>query len=332
MQGDNIVKIIINGVLIGILGIVLVLGIFSSFYTVDEQSQAIIVTLGKVTTVVGAGPHFKIPYITRCIKVPVNITQKITIGYSEEEANEVITNDEESRIMTGDDNIVLVDFFIEWKVSDPIDYVYNSGNPEAILKALSQSSARNIIGSELVDEVLTTGKDRIQNEIEDRIRENLEEYDIGVQVIDVKIQDSEAPNSTVTKAFKAVEDAKLKRETLITQANTYSEQKIPAAQSEADKLTQEAEAYYQSRVKMASGEADRFNLMYSEYAKYPEVTRTRMYLEMVEKIYPNLHIYINTTDGGATTLIPVGSLSSSTIGSVIDNTPVVQNPNINTEG
>ena len=216
--------------------------------------------------------------------------------------------EDESRIMTGDDNIVCVDFFIEWKISDPVAYLYNSNNPVAILKALSQSCARNIIGSELVDEVLTTGKDRIQSEIEDKIRENLEQYNIGIQVYDVKIQDSEPPNQSVSAAFKAVEDAKLEKETLITEANTYSEQKIPNAKSRADKLTADADAYYQSRVMEATGEVERFNAIYNEYAKYPDMTKTRMYLEIIEKLLPGMDIYINTTDGGTSTLIPIKDL------------------------
>lgn len=275
------------------------------FYTVDEQNQAVITTFGKMSSVQSAGAHFKIPIVQHAEKVPVNVTQKITIGYWYDSDGNIHIEEDESRIMTGDDNIVLVDFFIEWKISDPVAYLYNSDNPEAILKALAQASARNVIGSELVDEVLTTGKDRIQSEIEDKIRENLEEYNIGIQVKDVKIQDSEPPNSSVTAAFKAVEDAKLEKETMITEANTYKEKKIPAAESEADKLRKDADAYYEARVAEATGEVERFNSIYTEYAKYPDMTRTRMYLEVIEKLFPGMTIYINTTEGGTSTIIPI---------------------------
>ena len=291
------------------IGLAILAAIPASFYTVNEQNQAVVTTFGKVSAVEGAGPHFKVPIAQKVAKVPVNITQKITIGYTYDEYDNLIILEDESRIMTGDDNIVCVDFFIEWKISDPVAYLYHSDNPEAILKALAQSSARNIIGSELVDEVLTTGKDRIQNEIEDKIRENLQDYDIGVQVYDVKIQDAEPPNATVSAAFKAVEDAKLKKETMITQANTYAEQEIPAAQSKADKLLQEAEAYYQARVKIASGEVEKFNAIYNEYSKYPDVTRSRMYFELIEEMLPGMDIYINTTNGGTSTLVPIQSLN-----------------------
>lgn len=298
----------ISSILVAIL---IVLTLFGSVYQVDEQSQAVLTTFGKVSSIEDAGLHFKIPFIQRVRYVPINMTQSITIGYEHDKDGNVITNDSESRIMTGDDNILLVDFFIEWKISDPVDYLYNSNNPEDILKVLAQSSARNIIGSELVDEVLTTGKDRIQNEIEDKIRENLEDYDIGIQIIDVKIQDVEPPTSSVVQAFKAVEDAKLYKETLITEANTYGEQNIPDAESKADKLTKDADAYYESKIKLASGEADRFNSIYEEYSKYPDVTRTRMYLEVIEKLFPNMKIYVNTTNGGTNTMLPLESFATS---------------------
>ena len=283
--------------------------ILSGFYTVNEQNQAVVTTMGAVTGVEGAGPHFKIPYIQKATKVPVNVTQQLTIGYYHDEDGILQIVSDENRIMTGDDNIVCVDFFIEWKISDPVAYLYNSDNPKAMLKALVQSCARNIIGSELVDEVLTTGKDRIQSAIEDKIRENLDEYDIGVQIVDVKIQDAEPPNQSVQAAFTAVEDAKLQKDTLVTNAKTYSSEQLPSAQSKADKLTKEAEAYYQTRVMQATGEVDRFNAIYEEYSKFPDMTRTRMYLELIEKLYPGMDIYVNTTEGGTSTLIPIKEIS-----------------------
>ena len=285
--------------------VVVVLGLlfFGPVYTVGEQEQAVVTTFGAVTEVTGAGAHLRIPFIQSVQKVPTYITQKMYIGYGYDSYGNVMTNDDESRIMTGDDNIVLMDYFLEWKISDPVAYLYNSNAPQTILKALAQACARNYVGSSLVDDILTSGKEQAQTTIRENIRENLEQYNIGVQIIDVKIQDVEPPTAEVAAAFKAVEDAKQQRETTITQANTYSEQQIPAAKSEADKILQEAEANYAAKVALATGEAARFNAMYEEYSKYPEVTRTRMYLEMAEELLPGMKIYINTSDG-ATVLVP----------------------------
>lgn len=281
---------------------------FSPVYTVGEQEQAVVTTFGAVTAVTDAGPHFKIPLIQTANKVPTYITQKMYIGYNYDNYGSVRVNEDESRIMTGDDNIVLMDYFLEWKVSDPVAYLYNSDAPQEILKGIAQACARNYVGSSLVDDILTSGKEQAQTTIRENIRESLEQYQIGIQIIDVKIQDVEPPTEQVAAAFKAVEDAKQQRETTITQANTYSEQQIPAAKSEADRILQEAEANYASRVALATGEAARFNAIFDEYAKYPEVTRARMYLEMIEELLPKMKIYINATEGGTTVMIPAEGL------------------------
>lgn len=284
----------------------------SPVYTVGEQEQAVVTTFGRVTAVTDAGAHFMIPIVQSVRKVPTYVTQKMYIGYNYDNDGDMYVNEDESRIMTGDDNIVLMDYFLEYKVSDPVAYLYNSDSPTAILKGIAQACARNYVGSSLVDDILTSGKEQAQASIRENIRESLSEYNIGIQILDVKIQDVEPPNQTVAAAFKAVEDAKQKRETIITQANTYSEEKIPAAQSEADKLIQEANANYESRIALARGEAARFNAIFQEYAKYPEVTKSRMYLEMIEELLPEMNIYVNTTNGGSTTLIPIEGLLGST--------------------
>ena len=295
-----------------VLAAAVAVSLFGPVYTVGEQEQAVVTTFGKVTAVMDAGPHFRIPLIQAVRKVPTYVTQKMYIGYEYTSSGDMYVNEDESRIMTGDDNIVLMDYFLEYKVSDPVAYLYNSDAPDAILKGIAQACARNYVGSSLVDDILTSGKEQAQVAIRENIRENLDTYNIGIQILDVKIQDVEPPNSTVAAAFKAVEDAKQKRETIITQANTYSEEKIPAAKSEADKMIQEAKANYEARIALAKGEAARFEAIYQEYAKYPEVTRSRMYLEMIEELLPEMKVYVNTTDGGSTTLIPIEGLLGTT--------------------
>jgi len=295
-----------------VIVVLIALLIFGSIYTVGEQEQAVVTTFGKVTAVTDAGPHFRIPVAQAVRKVPTYVTQKMYIGYDYTSGGEMYVNEDERRIMTGDDNIVLMDYFLEYKVSDPVAYLYNSNSPAAILKGIAQACARNYVGSSLVDDILTSGKEQAQASIRENIRESLDAYNIGIQILDVKIQDVEPPNSTVAAAFKAVEDAKQRRETIITQANTYSEEKIPAAQSEADKLIQEANANYEARIALARGEAARFSAIYQEYAKYPDVTKSRMYLEMIEELLPEMNIYVNTTEGGTTTLIPVEGLLGAT--------------------
>lgn len=298
------VKWIIPAALIAVLGL-------SSFYTVAEQEQAVVTTFGAVTSVETVGLHFKIPFLQRVQKIPVNIIQEMSIGYGYSDG-EMYTVEDESRMLTGDDNIIDIDFYLEWKINDPAAYLYHSNDAKGILKALTQSCARNIVGSKLVDDLMTTGKDAIQSEIEDKVRENLEQYDIGVDIVDVKIQDVVPPTNEVLVAFKNVENAKLERETIINNARTYEEQTVPEAKSQADKILRDAEANKAARIAQAEGEASRFNAMYAEYANNKEITRQRMYLEMLEELLPGMDVYINTTSGGTSTLIPVGALSGAT--------------------
>ncbi|MBQ8144829.1 MAG: FtsH protease activity modulator HflK [Butyricicoccus sp.] len=300
----NVVKWIVPLAIVAVIGL-------GSFYTVEEQEQAVVTTFGKVTAVESVGLHFKAPLVQKVEKLPVNIIQEMTIGYGYDSSGEMYILEDESRMLTGDDNIIDIDFYFEWKISDPVAYLYHSNDAQGILKALTQSCARNIVGSKLVDDLMTTGKDAIQSEIEDKVRENLVQYDIGVDIVDLKIQDVDPPTDAVSVAFKNVENAKLERETIINNAKTYEEQTVPQAQSEADKILREAEANKAARIAQAEGEASRFNAMYAEYANNKDITRQRMYLEMVEELLPGMDVYINTTDGGTSTLIPVGTLTGA---------------------
>ncbi len=288
-----VIKTVLMVVVVFLLGIVLI----SSTYTVKETEQALVTTFGKLTSVTSAGFHFKLPWpIQSVIKEEVNRTQKITIGYREENPNENIIS--ESKMITGDYNIVNVDFFLEWKISDGYKYVYSSDNPEKILKMIAQASARSVISSKTVDEVLTTGKPVIQAEIKDKIQEKLAHYDIGVQVLSVKIQDSEPPTEDIKMAIKEVETAKQEKETAINKALAYANKTLPDAQSKADKLLREAESYKTARINEAKGQVAKFNAMYDEYSKFKDITKTRMYLETIEDILPGVTVYIDTTGTG----------------------------------
>ena len=208
---------------IAIVAVVLVLlaGIGSCFYTVNDKQQAVVTTFGRVTDVVDAGVHFKLPFgIQHVQKVDVNVYQKIELGYSSD-GNYYSVNESESTMITGDYNIVNVDFFVEYKISDPVQYLYSSNDPELILRNLIQSQIRNVVGSSTVDAVLTDGKENIQMQVKDLVSQILQEYEIGLTLVDVKIQDAEPPTQEVIEAFKAVETAKQQAETVINDAKAY---------------------------------------------------------------------------------------------------------------
>jgi len=200
---------------------ILFLSGLTCFYTVDDKQQAVVTTFGKVTDITDAGVHFKLPFgIQKVQKVDVNVYQKIELGYSSS-GDSYLVNESESTMITGDYNIVNVDFFVEYKISDPEKYLYSSNNPELILRNLIQSQVRNVVGSSSVDSVLTDGKENIQMQVKDLVTEILAEYDIGLTLVDVRIQDSEPPTQEVIEAFKAVETAKQKAETVVNDAKAY---------------------------------------------------------------------------------------------------------------
>ena len=290
--------------------VLLIVGMgLTCFYTVDDKQQAVVTTFGKVTDVVDAGIHFKLPFgIQQALKVNTNVYQKIELGYRSGD-NEF--NESESTMITGDYNIVNVDFFVEYKIADPVRYLYSSDEPELILRNLIQSQVRNVVGSSSVDAVLTDGKENIQMQVKELVTQILEEYDIGLTLVDVKIQDAEPPTAEVIEAFKAVETAKQKAETVINDAKAYQNAQIPDAQAKADKLIQNAEYLKQKRINEAVEQVAMFEAMYTEYEQNPGITRSRMYYEAISQALPGVKLYINTGDAGSVqTLLPLEPMVS----------------------
>ena len=286
-------------------------GAMSCFYTVDDKQQAVVTTFGKVTDITDAGVHFKLPFgIQNVEKVDVNVYQKIELGYSSKNGNK---NTSESTRITGDYNIVNVDFFVEYRIADPVQYLYSSNDPELILKNLIQSQVRNVVGSSTVDAVLTDGKENIQMQVKDLVSQILSEYDIGLTLVDVRIQDAEAPTQEVIEAFKAVETAKQRAEAVINDAKAYQNAQIPQAQAQADQAIQNAEYLKQKRINEAVEQVAMFSAMYEEYARNPAITKSRMYYEAIQEILPGVKLFINTANGGddVQMLLPLDSLVDS---------------------
>lgn len=295
---------IVTGV---VVAVALLLGVSTCFYTVNDKQQAVVTTFGKVTGVTDAGVHFRLPFgIQRVQKVDVNVYQKIELGYRTD-SNTLVTD--ESTMITGDYNIVNVEFFVEYKVSDPERYLFSSDDPQNILRNLIQSQIRNVVGSTSVDSVLTDGKENVQMQVKQLVTEELAEYDIGLTLVDVKIQDSDPPTDEVIEAFKAVETAKQRAETVVNDAKAYKNAKLPDARAQADQLTQNAEYLKQNRINEAVQQVAMFNAMYEQYALNPEITRSRMYYEAISEILPGVKLYINTAgeDSDVQMILPLES-------------------------
>ncbi len=285
---------------IAVIIVVILILASGSFYSIREEEQAVVCTFGSPQAVTTPGLHFKIPFIQTVEKVSTTING-FSIGYNS-------TGDgEEAMMITSDYNFLHVDFYAEYRVTDPVKALYASEDPVEILKNIAQNCIRTTIGSYSVDSVLTTGKNEIQANIKQMIIDKLEFYDIGIQLVNITIQDAEPPTEAVSMAFKDVETAKQGKETSVNNANKYRNEKIPAAEAEADRIIQEAEAQRQERINEANGQVARFNALYEEYINYPEVTRRRMFYETMEDVLPGLKVIIQTQDGTMTTMLPLDS-------------------------
>ena len=262
-------------------------------YSLTENQNAVVTTLGNPSAVTTSGIHFAIPFIQKVHIVDMTV-HGLAIGYDEKTDNSI---EYESLMITSDFNFLDVSCYIEYAVSDPIKYLYNSQEPENILKMLAQSYIRDTVGVYAVDDVLTTGRYEIQSKVSSKLTERLEAEDIGLQVKNVTIQDVDTPTSAVKAAFDAVETAKQNADTIVNEANKFRAEQLPAAQAQADKILQDAEAEKEARINEALGQVARFNALYAEYAKFPDITKQRMYFEAMEQILPMLKVIITDGDG-----------------------------------
>lgn len=290
-----------------VLAILIVFLSLNSAYEIKEQEQAVLITLGKAQAVTEPGLHFKIPFIQQVRKVNTTI-QGFAIGYNTDD-NEI--NEDESLMITSDFNFIDVDFYVEYRYSDPVKAIFASRDPLEILKNISQSCIRTVIGSYPVDDVLTTGKNEIQASIREMILKRLEEQDIGIQLVNITIQDSEPPTQQVMEAFKAVETAKQGKETALNNANKYRNEQLPSAQARADGIIKDAEAQKTERVNEATAQVARFNSMYAEYIKNPVITKQRMFYETMEDVLPDLKVIIESPSGNMQTIYPIESFTGS---------------------
>ncbi len=308
----------VKRVVIGAAGLILVAVLAGdATYQIQEQEQAVVTTFGVPKAVAETGLHFKIPFIQKVNKVNTTI-QGFPIGYAMD-SNETL--EKEGIMITSDYNFINVDFFLEYRIADPVQYLYASRAPEDILKNIAQGCIRTVIASYPVDDVLTTGKSEIQGKIKEMIMEKLEEQDIGIQLVNITIQDSEPPTQDVIRAFKAVETAKQGKETAINNANKYRNEKLPEAEAQADQIIQDAQAQKQVRINEAEAEVARFNAMYEEYVKNPAVTKERMFYEAMEDVLPGMKLVIDSGDG-VQKVLPLDKFSENTISAQTEQEPL----------
>ncbi|MBT2643929.1 FtsH protease activity modulator HflK [Bacillus sp. ISL-41] len=296
----------------GIVVLAIILGVsaFTTWYTVDESEQAVILTFGKVEEGISEpGLHFKLPWPIQSVEKLSKETFSLQFGY-EEKNGEIKEFPDETKMITGDENIVLADLVVQWKITDPEKYLYNADNPREILYDATSASVRSIIGSSLIDDALTSGKAEIEAEVRDLLSSLIEKYDMGVSVLGVKLQDVELPNEEVRKAFTDVTDARETMNTKNNEANKYRNQKMNEAQGEKDALISRAEGEKAARIERARGDVAVFNKLLVEYKTNPDITRQRLILETLEQVLPGAEIYIMNDDGNTLKYFPIRPLEA----------------------
>lgn len=300
---------------IGLFILIMILGTtaLTSWYTVDESEQAVILTFGKVDTgIVEPGLHFKLPWPIQEVQKLSKETFSLHFGYREENGEVVEEFPQDTKMITGDENIVLADLVVQWKITDPGKFLYNAEDPRNILYNATSASLRGTIGSSKIDDVLTSGKAEIEANVRDLLTILVDQYDIGVSILAVKLQDVELPNEEVRKAFTRVTDARETMNTKINEANKYLNQKKQEAEGEKDAIISRAEGDRAARIEKANGDVAVFNALYNEYKNQPDITRKRLVLETLDQVLPNADIYIMNDDSSTLKYLPIRPLESNT--------------------
>ena len=300
----------------GILALVVVLWFLlgGPFYIVDPEEAGVVLTFGRHTGTTEPGFHFKWPWPVQTVyKPPVNIVQRIEIGFrtiSEDPPSYIsFTNDRdmltEAQMLTGDENIINVAIIVQYKISDPTDYLFNVRDQEGTLKDITEASTRLVVGDNAIDAVLTTGKLEIQTRILDMIQEIADEYGLGVNIVAVQLMDVQPP-APVFAAFKDVATAREDMQAYINEAESYRNQQIPQARADSVEAVNSALGYSAVRVNNAIGEAFRFTAVAEEYRKSPEVTTTRLHLETISNLLDTVEIMVVDESAGALTHYNLG--------------------------
>lgn len=282
-----------------VIAIIILLG---GFFQVGPEEVGVITRFGEYVRKVESGLNFKIPLVESVTKVPVERQQKLEFGFRTTRAGvrTEYTREgavDESLMLTGDLNLADVEWVVQYRIDEPYNFLFKVRNPETTLRDISEASMRQIVGDRTVNEVLTVGRTEIAGRMEELIQELCREYSLGVKIDQVVLQDVNPPEP-VKAAFNAVNQAQQEKETLINQAKSEYNKVIPKARGQAEETIQKAEGYATERVNRSQGEVSRFNDLYTEYVKAPEVTRRRIYLETLADVIPKSGTKIITDDQG----------------------------------
>ncbi len=301
-----------------IIAVLVLLFILPSFFTVSPEEVGVILRFGKFNRTVLPGLNFKIPLgVEELIRVPVQRQLKEEFGFRTDQPGirtrySQASFLDESLMLTGDLNAAVVEWIVQYRVTDPYKYLFKVRNTDLTFRAMTEAVMREVVGDRTVNEVLTVGRQEISVTVQAKLQELCNQYETGINVDQVVLQDVNPPDR-VKPSFNKVNEAQQEREKLINQARSEYNKIIPRARGEAEQMIQEAEGYALERVNKARGEAARFNSIFREYIKAKEVTRQRMYLETMNKILPKVGRKL-IIDENIKGLIPLLDLKKEVLG------------------
>ena len=274
----------------------------SGFYRVDADEQGVVLRFGKYTNMTQPGLNYHLPFPIESVVTPkVSRVNRIDVGFrSSSEVGRAAIADikEESAMLTGDENIVDINYSVFWVIKDASKYLFNVQDPIGTIKVVAETAMREVIARKKIQVILTQGRAEIENEVQKIMQQILDSYGSGVDITQVQAQKSDPPTQVID-SFRDVQAAKADKERAQNEAEAYANDVIPRARGEAAKITQEAEGYKREVVAQAEGEASRFIAIYNEYAKAKTVTQERMYLETMEKVLSGVNKIIIDKQSGS---------------------------------
>lgn len=299
---ERMIKLVAAGIVIAVL-------LFTSWFTISPEEVGVVLRFGAFTRTVDSGLNFKIPFgIEEVYKVPVERQEKQEFGFRTLEPGTRSTYskanfEDESLMLTGDLNAAEVEWIIQYRITDPYKFLFRVRNAEQTLRDINEAVVREIVGDRTVNEVLTTGRTEIAGSVQVKIQELCDIYELGIKIDQLVLQDVNPPDP-VKPAFNEVNESQQEREKLINQAQSEYNRVIPKARGEAARAIEEARGYALKRVNESQGEAARFNALYGAYARAPEVTKQRIYLETMTKVMQKVDRKF-ITDDKASGILPL---------------------------
>ena len=300
MVGDQEVEIPeFNFKLIPVVLAALVIWLLTGVYMVGPDEVGVVRTFGEHTRVAQSGLNWHFPVPIETVNTPkVTEVKRIEIGFRTLRNGQYRTVEKESLMLTGDENIVDAEMIVQYKIKDPVAYLFNIVEPELTVREAAEASLRTVVGRNKIDETLTTGKFTIQEETKFQLQSILDLYESGIHVVAVQLQDVSPPKEVIG-AFKDVASAKEDKNRMVNQAEGYRNDLIPKARGEAEAMIRDAEGFRESRIKRAEGDAAKFTTILQEYRKAKSITEKRLYLETMERVLPGIEkIIIPDKDSG----------------------------------